>query len=45
MSNPNNPGYLQRIEEGQRIGNYYTWRYAGVDKTGNWLIYDHMAQL
>lgn len=41
MSNPNNPGYLQRIEEGQRIGNYYTWRYAGVDKSGNWLIYDH----
>lgn len=41
MSNPNNPGYLQRIEEGQRIGNYYTWRYAGVDKAGNWLIYDH----
>ncbi len=40
MSNPNNPGYLQRIEEGQRIGNYYTWRYAGVDKSGNWLIYD-----
>ncbi len=35
MSNPNNPGYLQRIEEGQRIGNYYTWRYAGVDKSGN----------
>ena len=40
MSNPNNPGYLQRIEEGGRIGNYYTWRYAGVDKNGNWLIYD-----
>lgn len=40
MVNPNNPGYLQRIEEGQRIGNYYTWRYAGVDKKGNWLIYD-----
>lgn len=40
MSNPNNPGYLQRIEEGERIGNYYTWRYAGVDKSGNWLIYD-----
>jgi hypothetical protein len=40
MSNPNNPGYLQRIEEGKRIGNYYTWRYAGVDKSGNWLIFD-----
>ena len=40
MSNPNAPGYLQRIEEGQRIGNYYTWRYAGVDKSGDWLIFD-----
>lgn len=40
MDNPNNPGYLQRIEEGQRIGNYFTYRYAGVDKQGDWLIYD-----
>lgn len=40
MSNPNNPGYLQRIQEGERIGNYFTYRYAGVDKDGDWLIYD-----
>lgn len=40
MDNPNNPGYLQRIEEGKRIGNYYTYRYAGVDKNGDWLIFD-----
>ena len=40
MTNPNNPGYLQRIEEGERIGNYFTWRYAGVDKSGDWLVYD-----
>ena len=40
MANPNNPGYLQRIEEGERIGNYFTYRYAGVDKKGDWLIYD-----
>ncbi len=40
MSNPNNPGYLQRIEEGKRVGNYYTWRYAGVDEDGDWLVYD-----
>lgn len=39
MSNPNNPGTLQRLEEGQRVGNYYTWRYAGVDSRGDWLIY------
>ena len=40
MDNPNNPGYLQRIEEGKRIGNYYTYRYAGVDKSGDWLVFD-----
>ena len=40
MDNPNNPGSLQRIEEGKRIGNYYTFRYAGVDNSGDWLIYD-----
>ena len=31
---------MQRIEEGERIGNYFTYRYAGVDKKGDWLIYD-----
>lgn len=40
MDNPNNPGYLQRIEEGQRVGNYFTFRYAGVDNNGDWLIFD-----
>ena len=39
MTNPNNPGALQRLEEGQRVGNYYTYRYAGVDSRGDWLIY------
>ena len=40
MSNPNNPGYLQRIEVGQRIGNYVTYRYAGISESGDWLIYN-----
>ena len=39
MANPNNPGSLQRLEEGQRVGNYYTYRYAGIDSRGDWLIY------
>ena len=39
MDNPNNPGYLQRLEEGQRVGNYYTYRYAGIDSRGDWQIY------
>ena len=39
MTNPNSPGNLQRLEEGQRVGNYYTYRYAGIDSRGDWLIY------
>lgn len=39
MANPNNPGYLQRIQEGERIGNYFTYRYAGVDAEGDWMVY------
>ena len=45
MANPNNPGYLQRLEEGQRVGNYYTYRYAGVDVYGDWLIYDEDGRI
>lgn len=36
---PGNPGALQRIEEGQRIGNFQTFEYARVDDAGEWLIY------
>lgn len=40
MEEPNMPGYLQRIEEGKRIGNFYTWAYAGIDEDGNWLVWN-----
>lgn len=40
LESPNNPGDLQRIEEGKRIGNYYTWAYAGVDEKGDWLVWN-----
>jgi hypothetical protein len=40
MESPNTPGYLQRIEEGKRIGNYYTWAYAGIDANGNWVVWN-----
>ena len=36
---PGNPGVLQRIEGGERIGNFYTFQYAGLDDNGGWLIY------
>ena len=32
--------YLQRIEEGERIGNFYMWKYAGINNSGEWVIYD-----
>ncbi len=40
MSNPGNPGYLQRIAVGERIGSFFTYRYAGVSDTGDWLIFN-----
>jgi TonB-linked SusC/RagA family outer membrane protein len=40
LESPNNPGNLQRIIEGKRIGNYFTWAYAGIDDNGNWLVWN-----
>lgn len=40
MTAPGSPGSIQQIREGERIGSYVTWRYAGVDEKGNWLVYD-----
>lgn len=32
--------YLQRIEEGERVGNFYMWKFAGFNSAGEWVIYD-----
>lgn len=32
--------YLQRIKEGEPLGNFYMWRYAGHTPEGEWLVYD-----
>ena len=32
--------YLQRIQEGERVGNFYMWKYAGLNSDGEWVIYD-----
>ncbi|MDR1407285.1 MAG: SusC/RagA family TonB-linked outer membrane protein [Tannerella sp.] len=37
---PGSPGSVQRIDEGKRIGTFYTYEYAGVDDIGNWTIYN-----
>lgn len=42
---PNNPGALQQIEEGRRIGDFHGFEYAGLDDKGNWMIYDKNGQV
>ncbi|MDR0756370.1 MAG: TonB-dependent receptor, partial [Tannerella sp.] len=37
---PGSPGSVQRIDEGKRIGTFYTYEYAGVDDIGNWMVYN-----
>jgi TonB-linked SusC/RagA family outer membrane protein len=37
---PGSPGQVQRIQEGERVGTFYTYEYAGVDDQGNWMIYN-----
>ncbi len=37
--------YLQRIEAGKRLGTYYMWKFAGVNKQGDWLVYDKNGEL
>lgn len=32
--------YLQRIEKGKRLGNFYMLKYAGIDEDGDWIVYD-----
>lgn len=37
---PGNPGTIQRLQEGKRIGSFYMLRSAGVDETGRLLVYN-----
>lgn len=37
--------YLQRIEKGKPIGNFYMWRYAGIDRNGDWVVYDKNGEM
>lgn len=36
--------YLQRIEKGERLGNYYMWEFAGFNRQGEWLVYDRNGE-
>jgi outer membrane receptor protein involved in Fe transport len=37
---PGTPGPAQRLEEGRRIGEFYMWKFAGVDQFGNMLLFN-----
>jgi hypothetical protein len=37
---PGSPGTAVRLAPGQKIGQFYIWKYAGIDENGNWLLYD-----
>lgn len=37
--------YLQRIEKGKSIGNFYMWKYYGIDHNGDWLVYNKAGEV
>jgi TonB-linked SusC/RagA family outer membrane protein len=37
---PGDPGTAVRLAPGQEIGQFFIWKYAGIDENGNWLLYD-----
>jgi TonB-linked SusC/RagA family outer membrane protein len=45
LSAPGSPGPVERIQEGQSIGNFYTLKSAGVDPTGALLVYNSAGKV
>lgn len=45
MPAPGSPGNLQRLQEGVRVGSYYTLHAAGVDNNGVLQVYDQKGQV
>ena len=37
---PGSPGTAVRLAPGEEIGQFFIWKYAGIDEDGNWLLYD-----
>jgi len=37
---PGNPGTGARLQNNMTIGQFFTYKYAGIDEDGKWLIYD-----
>jgi TonB-linked SusC/RagA family outer membrane protein len=45
MPGPGTPGHAQRLEAGERIGNFYMYKFAGVDQLGNMLVYNKDGEI
>ncbi len=37
---PGNPGTAVRLQNGLELGQFFIYKYAGLDENGKWLIYD-----
>ena len=37
---PGNPGTAGRLQNGLELGQFFIYKYAGLDENGKWLIYD-----
>ncbi len=42
---PGSPGSAARLYEGGKIGQFWVYKYAGVDEGGNFLIYDDKGEV
>ncbi|HTI09237.1 MAG TPA: SusC/RagA family TonB-linked outer membrane protein [Puia sp.] len=45
MPAPGSPGNLQRLQEGVRVGSFYTLHAAGVDSSGGLQVYNQKGQI
>lgn len=45
MPAPGSPGNIQRLQEGRRIGSFYTLKSAGYDTFGRLLVYDKEGKI
>jgi TonB-linked SusC/RagA family outer membrane protein len=44
LPSPGNPGNAQRLEDGTEIGSFYGFKYAGVDESGNIMIWENAVE-
>ena len=40
IPSPGNPGTAVRLQNGLELGQFFIYKYAGLDENGKWLIYD-----